>query len=126
MTTLTRLYYQDGLQPQTIGFFNSGACERAARAVYEKMGKTVHTATVHVTPFQFEQVDPGDADRVGFLMTSDLERLGATVETWCSWGARAVEVSRYVVNGFRTPYGMGGPAEPAHVLYVLRVKAQKQ
>lgn len=130
MDRLTRLYYQDGLTPTVIGYFNSGACERAARGVYEAMGKKVHSTTVSIAGGPaLEHVDAGDADRVQYILSpvgSTGEHVGSPVNVWLSYGADSVEVRRYEVNGFRTPYGSGGATEPAHVLFVLRVKAPKE
>lgn len=126
---LTRLYYQDGLEATTIGYFNNGTCERAARGVYEALGKVVHEAVTYLRNPVRETVDPGDADRIEYtLCRSDgsLGTIGANVDAWCSYGAESVEVRRYEVNGFRTPNGTGGATSRPLVLYILRIRAHKE
>jgi hypothetical protein len=139
VTTLTRLLNADG---EVVGYFSDHLAEMAARREWDKhYGNSFDYATqtmrcrsiaTDITSLPLEDVEPGDGDRVDYLLESpDEEAWELRVHWWHARGAASVEVTRHLINRYRRPgqshrdADLGGPAEAAGVLYVLRIKAPK-
>lgn len=146
---LNRLLNADGA---TVGYFTDDTAGRAAmqaaRAEWNeyyraKPGYGVkcdacRSIATPIKPLELEDVEPGDGDRVAYLLTlgrfDDADELFlANIDTllWQQRGAAAVDVHRHEINRYRRPgksnrsADLGGPDEAAGVLYVLLVKAPK-
>ena len=87
-----------------------------------------------IKPLEFEDVEPGDGERVDYVLRNDCDGIVPTslrIRGWYLRGAASVDVRRHEINRYRRPgksnrsADPGGPAEAAGVLYVLLVKAPK-
>lgn len=142
MTKLTCLRNADG---EVIGYFSDYGVEMAARKEWDKpygVGPSLcHSKQVAIAPLELEDVEPGDSDRVDYMLDKvpksiaafddESLRVGQNVWQWHRRSAISVEVQRFLINKYRRP-GMsardgdlGGPEQAAGVLYVLRIKAPK-
>lgn len=151
---LRRLLNADG---EVVGYFSDHVAEMAARKEWDEWyyrrqvpdqswagtaGTTPKCRTVEtpIVAAEFEDVEPGDGDRVDHFHESVKhplaqaqmrQRMDAKIDLWLDCGATSVEVRRYLVNRYRRPgmsnrdADLGGPQEAAGVLYVLVVKAPK-
>lgn len=138
---LNRLINGDG---EVVGYFSDHIAEMAARREWDKAHDKSHdyatqtarcrSVVTDVVTAELEGIDVGDGERIDcHLGSQDVavhdEYVGIRVAEWLRRGAADVVVSRYLVNKYRRPGGrlrdadLGGPAQAAGVLYVLRVRA---
>jgi hypothetical protein len=141
MLKLTRLLNADG---EVVGYFSDHVAEMAARREWNeqdhehawRIGLNVPMCRSIDTPIvsaELEDVEPGDGDRVEHR----LHEIDANwvpqerIQQWLTRGAASVSVERYPINRYRRlgmssrDADLGGLAEAAHVLYVLKIKAPK-
>ena len=80
-----------------------------------------------IKPLELEDVEPGDGDRVDYILTNGTEISIATrIFDWFTRGATDVVRQRHEINRYRRPGAdLGGPEQAAGVLYVLTIKAPK-
>ena len=146
---LTCLRNADG---EVVGYFSDHVAEMAARQEWNtwydqriprgqsklSLGLVCHSKEVAIVAAELENVESGDGDRVDYRSTlthEDIipltERVAHICELWLRRGATAVEVQRYLINKYRRPgmsardSDLGGPADAAGVLYVLKIKAPR-
>lgn len=140
---LTCLYNADG---QVIGYFSDHVAAQAARTEWNEYYASLlflsniqdltplkcRSVETYIKPAELESVEPGEGDRVDYIYRAAGHLLlEQRCSAWLDHGAASVEVSRYSINRYRSPgkswrdSDLGGPAEAAGVLYVLRIKAPK-
>ena len=80
-----------------------------------------------IKPLELEDVEPGDGDRVDYILTNGTEISIATrIFDWFTRGATDVVRQCHEINRYRRPGKSNrSAAEAAGVLYVLIVKAPK-
>ena len=96
-------------------------------------GKKCYSIATPIKPLEFEDVEPGDGERVDYVHRPENEAIVPTVLVlyWYRHGAASVEVQRQEINRYRRPgkssrsADLGGPEQAAGVLYVLTIKAPK-
>ena len=85
-----------------------------------------------IEPLELEDVEPGDGDRVDYVLRNDCDGIVPTslrIRGWYLRGAASVDVRRHEINRYRRPgkshrsADLGGPEQAADVLYVLTIKA---
>jgi hypothetical protein len=98
---------KNSLDDVTIGYFTSNTAKRAAVAAWKDSGHLLREFSTYLILGRLERVDPGDGDRVEYLVNGDLDghTLGSRVGQWLAAGANRVEVSRFVVDTWRGPDG---------------------
>lgn len=145
---LNRLINGDG---EVVGYFRDHVAEMTARKEWDatmvREGRKCRSIVTDVVAAELEEVSVGDGERLihylderpsemqseggkaGELTLRGSKIVGQLASLWLNRGAADVVVSRYLVNKYRRPSGslrdddLGGPAQAAGVLYVLRVKA---
>lgn len=134
---------------EVIGYFSDFAVEMTARKEWNAHHIEVdewppgtspcRSIVTSVTLTDLEDVGVGDGERIDYIYINKcgFDRAGLPssaadrVVDWSRHGAAAVTVSRHLVNKYRRPGGslrdadLGGPAQAAGVLYVLRVRASQ-
>lgn len=137
---LTCLRNADG---ETVGYFSDYPAEVAARKEWDEADTTRRVSKasrcrsheVAIAPLELENVEPGDGDRVDYCIQELTIRCSSgtidRVSAWHLMGAASVEVQRFLINKYRRPNrpsrdsDLGGPAQAAGVLYVLKIKASR-
>ena len=160
MTTLNRLLNADN---ECVGYFTDDdagrAAMQAARAEWDAQAaedwsedtfspaehkrrkaqpdacpnkcRSVATA---IKPLELEDVEPGDGDRVDYVLRNDCDGIVPTslrIRGWHRCGAVNINTQRYEINRYRCPgksnrsADLGGPEQAAGVLYILTIKASK-
>ena len=149
--TLNRLLNADN---ECVGYFTDDAAGRAAMqaarvewnrhysgrlaldaaAMVHAPGPWCRSIATPIEPLELEDVEPGDGDRVDYVLRNDCDGIVPTslrIRGWYLRGAASVDVRRHEINRYRRPgksnrsADLGGPAEAAGVLYVLTIKAPK-
>ena len=155
MTTLNRLLNADN---ECVGYFTDDAAGRAAmqaartewdaqaaedwsedtfspaehrrrRAQPDACPNKCRSIATPIKPLEFEDVEPGDGDRVAYHAHPDDCPIAQQMRLWLQFGAAFVEIQRYEINRYRRPgksnrsADLGGPEQAADVLYVLTIKA---
>jgi len=130
---------------ETVGYFSDYGVEMAARREWNtyydqrvprgqsklSLGLVCRSHEIAITPLELENVAPGDSDRVDYLCSDWDQGLGERIKLWTWRGAASVEVQRFLINKYRRPgmsvrdSDLGGPADAAGVLYILKIKAPK-
>ena len=112
----------------------SGRLALDAAAMVHAPGPWCRSIATPIKPLEFEDVEPGDGERVDYVHRPENEAVVPTallVLYWYRHGATDVNTQHYEINRYRRPgksnrsADLGGPAEAAGVLYVLLVKAPK-
>ena len=112
----------------------SPAEHRRRRAQPDACPNKCRSIATPIKPLEFEDVEPGDGERVDYVLRNDCDGIVPTslrIRGWYLRGAASVDVRRHEINRYRRPgksnrsADLGGPAEAAGVLYVLLVKAPK-
>ena len=95
-------------------------------------GKKCRSIATPIKPLELEDVEPGDGDRVDYILTNGTEISIATrIFDWFTRGATDVVRQRHEINRYRRPgksnrsADLGGHEQAAGVLYVLTIKAPK-
>lgn len=144
MTTLNRLLNVDN---ECVGYFTDDdagrAAMQAARAEWNAHGLASATGgrpvmcrsvATPINPFELEDVEPGDGDRVDYVLRNDCDGIVPTslrIRGWHRRGAVNINTQRHEINRYRRPgksnrsADLGGPEQAAGVLYVLIIKAPK-
>lgn len=87
-----------------------------------------------IKPLELEDVEPGDGDRVDYVLRNDCDGIVPTslrIRGWHRCGAVNINTQRHEINRYRRPgksnrsADLGGPEQAAGVLYVLIIKAPK-
>ena len=143
--TLNRLLNADN---ECVGYFTDDAAGRAAMqaarvewnrhysgrlaldaaAMVHAPGPWCRSITTPIKPLEFEDVEPGDGERVDYVHRPEK---ALRVLYWYRHGAADVNTQHYEINRYRRPgksnrsADLGGPEQAAGVLYVLTIKAPK-
>ena len=134
-----RVEWNDSYQQETAAWINAAPTKaiRNARkaAYYAEMngcgGKKCYSVATPIKPLELENVEPGDAARVGYHTHPDDCPVAQQLHLWLQFGAASVDVRRHEINRYRRPgksnrsADLGGPEQAADVLYVLTIKAPK-
>ena len=131
-----RVEWNDSYQQETAAWINAAPTKaiRNARkaAYYAEMngcgGKKCYSIATPIKPLEFEDVEPGDGERVDYVHRPEK---ALRVLYWYRHGAADVNTQHYEINRYRRPgksnrsADLGGPEQAAGVLYVLTIKAPK-
>ena len=134
--TLNRLLNADN---ECVGYFTDDAAGRAAMQVAQAEWGAADKISVSwsttiatpIKPLELEDVEPGDAARVGYHTHPDDCPVAQQLHLWLQFGAASVDVRRHEINRYHRPgkshrsADLGGPEQAADVLYVLTIKAPK-
>jgi len=113
----------------------------------QQLNRRCRSVETPIANLALEDVEPGDGDRVDYLFNAFMldnslqiapmsakeacRRVGDRLSSWYLAGAASVEVSRHLINRWRRPgkssrdTDLGGAAEAAGALYVLKIKAPR-
>ena len=120
---------------ENLDFDGSGNCKHCRQPASPSRRGLCRSHEVAIVAAELENVEPGDGDRVDYFhdpkWVTSVGYVEAQVQRWYKRGAASVEIRRHPINKYRRPgmsardSDLGGPADAAGVLYVLKIKAPR-